>query len=101
MEISIPHTLGRDEAKRRIASRIGDISGFVPGGAAHLETDWVNDHNLTFALKAMGQAIDGRIAIEDDAVSVSLNLPPALSFVEPMVAPVIREKGTKLLEKSG
>ena len=45
----------------------------------------------------MGQGIDGRVLIEDAQVVFEVDLPPALSFVEPMIAGAIRDKGQKLL----
>jgi hypothetical protein len=45
----------------------------------------------------MGQGIDGSVIIEDAQVIFEVNLPPALSFVEPMVASAIRQQGQKLI----
>jgi len=45
----------------------------------------------------MGQAIDGTVEIEDGQVVFTVNLPGALSFVEPMIKAAIKDKGQKLL----
>jgi hypothetical protein len=45
----------------------------------------------------MGQQITGSIDIQDHELVFTIILPPALSFVEPMVERAIAEKGRKLL----
>jgi hypothetical protein len=52
---------------------------------------------MDLSVKAMGQGIDGSVIIEDAQVIFEVNLPPALSFVEPMVASAIRQQGQKLI----
>ena len=52
---------------------------------------------MTMRVAAMGQQIDGLVDIEESQVVFEVVLPPALSFVEPMVAGAIRKTGQKLL----
>jgi hypothetical protein len=49
-------------------------------------------------VSAMGQQVSTLVDIEDEAIIFQLDLPPALSFVEPMIRGVIAEKGQKLLK---
>ena len=84
--------------RHRLSSRSHEIANFVPGGMAQVETAWPNEDTMTLAVRAMGQGINGRVLIEDRQVVFEVDLPPALSFVEPMVAGAIRQQGTKLLE---
>jgi len=53
---------------------------------------------MTMAITAMGQSINTVIDVEEEAVIFQLDLPPALSFVEPMIRGIIAEKGQKLLK---
>lgn len=53
---------------------------------------------MALGVRAMGQGIQGRVLIEERQVVFEVDLPPALSFVEPMVAGAIRQQGAKLLE---
>lgn len=98
MRVPIPHDLGKDEVRHRLRSRSHEIGNFVPGGMADVTTSWPNEDRMDLSVKAMGQGVDGAVIIEDNQVVFEVNLPPALSFVEPMVASAIREKGQKLLE---
>ena len=48
-------------------------------------------------LDGFEERLDGSVIIEDAQVIFEVNLPPALSFVEPMVASAIRQQGQKLI----
>ena len=56
--VTIPHQLGRTEARRRIDAGFGDLSGHLGGGGSGLAKAWEGDR-LSFSLQAMGQAISG------------------------------------------
>ena len=43
MRVALPHDLGRDEVRRRLKERSHEIAGYLPGGMANVETDWVGD----------------------------------------------------------
>ncbi len=98
MRVPIPHNLGKDEVRRRLQSRSHEIGQFVPGGMADVVTSWPDEDRMELSVKAMGQGIDGCVIIEEAQVVFEIELPPALSFVEPMVAAAIRKQGHKLIE---
>ena len=99
MRVPISHDLPKEEVRRRLSSRTHEIANFVPGGMADVTTSWPDEDTMQLGVRAMGQGIDGRVLIEDHQVVFEIDLPPALSFVEPMVAGAIRKQGTKLLEQ--
>lgn len=99
MRVPIAHDLPREEVRRRLHSRSHEIAGFIPGGMAQVETAWPNEDTMTLAVRAMGQGINGRVLIEDRQVVFEVDLPAALSFIEPMVAGAIRQQGQRMLEK--
>lgn len=98
MRVPISHDLPKEEVRHRLSSRTHEIADFIPGGMADVTTAWPDEDTMTLGVRAMGQGIDGRVLIEDTQVVFEIDLPPALSFVEPMVAGAIRKQGTKLLE---
>ncbi|HEU4821492.1 MAG TPA: polyhydroxyalkanoic acid system family protein [Qipengyuania sp.] len=98
MRVPIPHNLAKEEVRHRLASRSGEIRNFIPGGMADVTTDWPSEDVMNLGVRAMGQGIQGRVLIEERQVVFEIDLPPALAFVEPMVAGAIRQQGTKLLE---
>lgn len=97
MRVPIPHDIGKEEVRRRLHARSHEIGQFVPGGVADVQTAWPNEDRMDLSVKAMGQGIDGSVIVEDAQVIFEVNLPPALSFVEPMVASAIRQQGQKLI----
>ncbi len=99
MRVPIAHDLPREEVRRRLRERSHEIANFIPGGLADVTTGWPDEDHMTLAVRAMGQGIDGQVVIEENQVVFEVNFPPALSFVEPMVAGAIRDKGQKLLAK--
>lgn len=98
MRVPIPHNLPKEEVRRRLSSRSHEIVNFVPGGMAEVTTDWPNEDVMNLGVRAMGQGISGRVLIEERQVVFEVDLPPALAFVEPMVAGAIRQQGAKLLD---
>ena len=97
MRVPIAHALPKDEVRRRLRERSHEIRDFIPGGMARVETGWPDEDHMTLSVAAMGQAIDGQVIVEDTQVVFEVNLPKALSFVEPMIKAAIRDKGQKLL----
>ena len=97
MRVAIPHTLGRDEVRRRIKGRTHEIADFLPGGLAQVTTTWPREDRLDLNIAAMSQQITGTIDIQDRELVFTIILPPALAFVEPIVERAIAEKGRKLL----
>jgi Putative polyhydroxyalkanoic acid system protein (PHA_gran_rgn) len=98
MRVAIAHSLDRAEVRKRLAARSHEIADFVPGPMARVRTDWPSDDVMTLNVAVMGQSIDGRIEIGTREVVFEIDLPPALSFVGPMIEGSIRRKGTELLE---
>lgn len=97
MRIAIPHNLGREEVRRRLHERLPEVSQIIPGGLAEVETGWASEDRATLLVRAMMQEVTGTIDIEDAQLVFTVNLPPALSFVEPMIRGAIEDKGRKLL----
>jgi hypothetical protein len=96
--VSIPHTLGRAEARRRIDEGFGDFSRHLGGGAGALSKSWTGDR-LDFSLQAMGQAISGFLDVADDAVRVEVLLPGFLAMIAGKVKGTLQKEGQLLLEK--
>ena len=96
--VSIPHALGRAEARRRIDEGFGDFSRHLGGGAGALSKSWTGDR-LDFSLQAMGQAISGFLDVADDAVRVEVLLPGFLAMIAGKVKGTLQKEGHLLLEK--
>ena len=97
MRVAIPHNHPRAEVRSRVKARSHEIADFIPGGLATVTTDWPSDDRMALYVSAMGQRIDGAIDISDTEMVITIDLPPALSFVESMIHGTMEEKGRKLL----
>jgi hypothetical protein len=97
MRVAVPHNLGKAEVRHRLKSRAHEVSDFIPGGMADVTIGWPGEDRMSMDVRAMGQEITGAVEIEDAQVVFTVNLPPALSFVEGMISGAIASKGRKLL----
>jgi hypothetical protein len=97
MRIALPHSLGREEARRRLRARSDEIPGMFPAGMADVVVGWPGEDRMTLDITAMGKSLTGAVEVSDTAVTVEVELPAALSFVEPMIRGAIEAKGRKLL----
>ena len=95
--IDIPHSLGREEAKRRIRARIGELPAHIPGGVAEVKSAWPGEDHMAVDVTALGQSVSALLDIGEAAIRVSLTLPPMLSFFSGTIAETVARKGGKLL----
>jgi hypothetical protein len=97
MRIALPHSLGREEVRRRLHARSGEIAGLFPGGMAEVAVGWPHEDRMSLDVTAMGKTMAGAVEISEHEVAFMIELPAALSFVEPLVKSAIESKGRKLL----
>ena len=97
MIIDIPHNLGREEAKRRLKGRIGELSSHIPGGAADVRAAWPTDNRMTLSVDAMGQSVNTILDVEDTHIKLQLQLPAMLGFMSGVIEKAIRKGGAKVL----
>lgn len=96
--ISIPHQLGRVEARRRIEAGFGKIVHLLPGSAGACSQHWDGDR-LSFGVAAMGQTVSGVIDILDTAVTMEIQLPGILGAIANGLKDRLRKAGQLLLTK--
>jgi Putative polyhydroxyalkanoic acid system protein (PHA_gran_rgn) len=96
MTIEVPHSLGNEEAKRRIEGLLGDVKREFGDRITDLEEKWTGDQ-ATFSFRAMGFGVSGTLAIEPSLVRLSGKLPMAALPFRGRIEQVIRERATALL----
>ncbi|MEO0061744.1 MAG: hypothetical protein RLZZ08_304 [Pseudomonadota bacterium] len=96
MQVAIPHTLGREEVRRRLRGSSHQLADHLPGMAQVVST-WPSEDRMDMAISAMGQSLTGHIDIMDNQVLFDITLPAALAFIQPIVEGAIRQQGQKLL----
>ena len=96
IEVDLPHQLGKDEARRRIASNVDKLSEHIPGGA-QVQSGWTGDQ-LNLDVAAMGQSVAATIDVQDTKVRLKVLLPPMLGMFSGMIQAALQKKGSVLLE---
>ena len=97
IQVDLPHKLGRDEARRRIANNIHKLQEHIPGGGAQVESAWQGD-DLDLAINALGQAVSAKIGVEETKVRVAVMLPGMLAMFAGPIEAMLQKKGNILLE---
>jgi Putative polyhydroxyalkanoic acid system protein (PHA_gran_rgn) len=96
--ITISHSLGRDEARRRLDEGLGYVRSQLGPFVSSINYGWTG-YRLDFGLAAIGQTIPGRIDVEDCLVRIELGLPPLLHLFTKPIIDRIRSEGVRLLDK--
>lgn len=96
MSVDVPHKLGAAEARRRIANGTAQLTARLPAGATARPT-WIGDR-LQLDISALGQEMKASLDVQETLVRVEVVLPPALSFLRPLIEAGIRRTGAELLE---
>lgn len=93
--VTIPHELGRAEARRRIEGGVGRLTSQL-GAVGELTQAWDGDL-LRFSLTAIGQTVSGVIAVEEREVRVEILLPGIFAMIAGKVRSRMRQEGLALL----
>ena len=96
IEVDLPHKLGKDEARRRIANNVHKLETHIPGGA-QVQSGWVGDQ-LNLEIAAMGQQANATIDVYDAKVHLKVLLPPMLGMFGGLIQAALESKGGALLE---
>jgi len=96
IDIDLPHNLGKDEARRRIANNIHKLQEHIPGGAA-VQSGWTGDQ-LNLQVAAMGEAVNATIDVQETKVHLTVLLPGMLGMFSGIVQAALQKKGSVLLE---
>jgi Putative polyhydroxyalkanoic acid system protein (PHA_gran_rgn) len=96
---SIPHRLGREEARRRIQAEIGTLRR-EHGALLHgIQESWAGDR-LGFSFSILGQPIRGHAVVEDQVVHLEVELPWLLAMLAGPAKLRVDQQGRKLLSGS-
>ncbi|MCK0097935.1 polyhydroxyalkanoic acid system family protein [Qipengyuania sp. S6317L1] len=99
MRVSLPHSLGREEVRRRMHAHAHEIGSYFPPGMATVETEWPNEDRMDLFITAAGQQIEGGIDVGDDTVTIEMDLPAMLGFLRGTLERAVKKHGGRLLEK--
>ena len=80
ISLSIPHQLGRIEARRRIETGFASIVRTLPGSSSAYTERWDGDR-LTFSVTGLGQTASGFVDVLDAVVTMEIELPGVLGMI--------------------
>jgi Putative polyhydroxyalkanoic acid system protein (PHA_gran_rgn) len=95
--VSIPHRLGREEARRRLKAGLTRAAASIPVLQVD-EEKWEGDR-MVFRVRALGQAASGHLDVADDHVRLEVTLPYLLQRFAEVARIAIRNGGNLLLTK--
>jgi hypothetical protein len=96
VSFDLPHKLGKEEARNRLANGIDKIESHIPGGAK-VESSWQGDR-MNMKVATMGQEISTKIDVFDSFVRLEVVLPPMLAFFGKQIENVVRKQTADMLE---
>ena len=99
LSLSIPHQLGRAEARRRIEAGFANLIRQLPGGGGTMSQRWDGDR-LTFSVSGLGQTVSGVVDVLDAAVTMELELPGLLGMVAGGLKERLQKAGQLLLTRT-
>lgn len=96
--VSIPHQLGKQEAKRRLQTGIVQLKAAYANKIAVLEDRWTDDR-LDFRLSALSQTVHGILDVGEEQVTLAVQLPWILAVLAEKAKGMIQKQGHLMLEK--
>ncbi len=98
LTVTIPHQLGRAEARRRIETGFAKTLGGLAGSTGHRSQRWEGDR-LVFSVSALAQTISGFVDVGEAAVTMEIHLPGVLGLIASGFKSRLQKAGQLLLEK--
>lgn len=76
INLSVPHNLGQDEAKKRISGLMAQTRSQFAGSVTDVTETW-NNYTNSFSFRVMGFSISGKLDVQPTQVQIEISLPLA------------------------
>lgn len=96
IEMSIPHSIGKDEALSRIKNLLGNVQSKFAGQIKDVKEEW-NDNEGSFSFSVMNMPVSGKLTVNNGDVALDGKLPLAASLFQGKIKQVIMEEAKKVL----
>jgi len=100
LTLNIPHSLGKDEARRRIEEGFGRMRSQLTGGMAGMlamKERWEGDR-LNLEAGGLGQMMTGRIDVLADSVHMEIDVPEFMAAIAEKIKAKLTTEAKLLLE---
>jgi hypothetical protein len=91
-----PHTLGREEAVRRLKDKFSMVQAAYGAQVSDLHEQWT-DSTFSFGFRAMGMKVSGTLEVEDSQVRLAVDLPLAAMMFKGKIQQQVRAELDALL----
>ena len=96
IEMSIPHSIGKEQALTRIKNLLGNVQTRFAGQLKDVKQEW-NDNEGTFSFSVMNMPVSGKLTVNNGEVALDGKLPLAASLFQGKIKEVIMEEAKKVL----
>jgi hypothetical protein len=96
IEMSIPHSLGQEEALGRIQKLLTNVQQRFAGQVKDVKQDWRNNEG-EFSFSVMNMPVSGKLTVNNNDVALDGKLPLAASLFQGKIKEVIMEEAKKVL----
>ena len=97
LSVSMPHTLGKDEATRRLKIKHAEIKEKHTYTVTNLTETWTDPHSMDFAFKVYGFSLTGSVCATDDTVGISVVLPTIAIMMRGTIESEIKKELAQVL----
>jgi hypothetical protein len=94
--ITVPHNLGAEEAKRRIAKHLEHLRRDYIDKLAYSEANW-NGNTADLRVVAFGQTATGKICVMSDSLLIEVQLPWILGALTGKIQGVLKSNAEESL----
>jgi Putative polyhydroxyalkanoic acid system protein (PHA_gran_rgn) len=94
--VRVPHQLPRDEARSRLDRFVEMLQQKSEGQVSDLQQSWEGD-TLKFRFKTYGIPLEGGVAVTDDELNLSGDLPFSAMMFRGKIESVFREQLERLV----
>lgn len=91
MKVSVPHTLGQEEAIARLKTFLEKVKAKYGGQISNLQENWGAESG-DFSFSAMGFKTSGKVNIAQDKVEIDGSLPMMAMMFKGKIEDTIREQ---------
>lgn len=94
--VVLPHSLGREEARRRVKSAIDHAQAGLGQGIVNTSLAWPQPDRADVRVAALGHTVAAEIDVDDSNVRVRVLLPWLLAGLASKITQRIEQAGTTL-----
>jgi hypothetical protein len=92
LEVRVPHTLDRDEVRRRLDTAIARARDEYAEKVGDIDAAWEGEDRLAIALTVMGLDIDGQVELYEAELVVRVEVPAMAGLFAGRIKDGIQER---------